>query len=60
MKLSEYRSLKVGDKVRYAMWNNLTFKGADKGKIILADRSGSERGICKPDFLLEGKLEESE
>ncbi len=61
MTQQEFDNLKVGDKVKYCFFTNLTYLGKDDRHVILSDSLGKESkifielfmkyGMCKRTFL---------
>lgn len=51
VKKNEKQTLKIGQKVRYAFFTNITFEGIDdEGQVVLKDKSGNIKKVCRSLF----------
>lgn len=51
------KEIKVGTKVSYAFYNNITFEGTDNKHVILKDKNGNIKKVFKELFVKYGKVE---
>lgn len=51
---TELCELKIGEKVRYAMYRNIKYNGIDDGHVLLEDGNGNERKVRISLFLKHG------
>lgn len=50
-------SIKLGTKVSYDMFKNITFEGTDDKHVILKDANGNIKKVYKSLFLKYGKID---
>lgn len=52
-----FEEIKVGTKVTYPFYKNITFEGTDDRHVILKDKNGNTKKVFKELFAKYGKIE---
>jgi len=56
-KYMNLEEIRVGTKVSYAFYKNITFEGTDDKHVILKDKNGNIKKVFKELFIKYGKVE---
>lgn len=52
----EEKDIKVGDKIEYGPFSNITFTGFKDGMACMVDKNGNEKEVYKSLFLKHAKI----